>query len=548
MKEAKERHDTFGYLEDPRLPENISASPVPVKKKVLGAGGTALMAGVTMMGLFGEKDGGSVISPALIAEKLNDKSHGIEVRADLLKPPAEVQPLNWESFLPSSDPDPEGLTPEDDEADPEDNEPDRTAGLSSPLSGGVEGVDYTKEPVNADDIQPGMELVAGDGIPARDEQTDGFPFLKDEADNLIILKEGEKLEVLKREGDFAEVRRVDGFTDLPKEERVVVVWVGPEGTTTKSDPGHQLWLRQASDGKEPVKDVGEGEVSEGQTSISIDYERLQEKVSLKDGQLCMDVNDLYHSLTTKGDNVQVLLENGKLNVLIGENGEKFIKSRAWYSDGRTIDIWVPAEAFEDNQLSELSNASVNQLSGFEVEDKRLDLEPFVEEQFLIPLKENEKQEIARRSSLNGVIPNKINDKTVDTFWLKGIPVKDYDYGAGNRAIEKGMNTHVDDAYKDPKENSPDFILSLKSKAYGPEKTIIARIDGRNFTMFRLLRNPSNDDWLRAEQTDWVLGDFFGPDVSFYLTDKDWERIRRFKGNPSVKELKIRLDSALVHTY
>ena len=364
-------------------------------------------------------------------------------------------------------------------------------------------------------------------------------------------------EVIRAEADFL----------LGKDSQGNEFWVSANGD---SEATH-LDTRPATsadedlgEGEDPVKDVTEPQVTGGQTGISIDYERLKEKVSLKDGQLCMDVNDLYHSLTTKGDNVQVLLENGKLSVLIGENGEIFIKSRAWYSDGRTIDIWTPAYAFEDNQLSKLSNATVSQLSGFQIVDKRLDL---VEEKRdlgpLPELPENEEQEIARRSSLNGVIPNKINafmvgGKLVDSFWMRGIVNKGYNYGEGNRAEVKGLDVLVDEAYPDPKENSPDFILGLNAKSYGdnhtvlvvngPEKTMKVRIDGRYFTMFRLLRNPSNNDPIRVEQIDWVLGDFFGADVSFYLTDEEWGKIMRFLANPSAKELEFRADSGLVSTH
>ena len=111
MEKINETHVTFGYLKDPRLPEDISVSPASLEKKASSVGGIAVFVGAMAANLFGESEG-AVISPALIAEKLNDKSHGIEAKTGVFEPSVKIQPFEWESFLASSGPDPEGNSSE----------------------------------------------------------------------------------------------------------------------------------------------------------------------------------------------------------------------------------------------------------------------------------------------------------------------------------------------------------------------------------------------------------------------------------------------------
>ena len=337
----------------------------------------------------------------------------------------------------------------------------------------------------------------------------------------------------------------------------------------KDSQGNEFWVSANGDSEathldiRPAKivneDLGEGEkVVKG---VEDDFgKEIQEKIQ-QPQQVKPNV-DLFafDNPDQKINNSGVEGAKCKIFGLISKNGERYLQIGALSDNGTMILTGlIELDALEDSQLGEwFSQVDPEKLA---LSDLFTDTDQS-EEPILVdtrPLTPEEEHVIARRSSLNGVIPNKVTNKIVDTFWVRGISVKDYDYGSGNRAEVRGMNVFVDEAYKDPKENSSDFILILNAESYGdnrvvavvngPEKTIKVRINGSDFTMFRLLRNPSNDDPIRVEQTDWTLGDFLeGADVSFYLTDKNWERIMRFLANPSAKEIEVEMDSGLVNTH
>ncbi len=561
-----ERHDTFEYLKDPRLPDKANGFSLFKKDIVVRVGGPAALIATTLFG-----GNASVIPPEVIAEYLNNSPHTLQVGS-----PEEIQPLDWESFLPSSDPDPEGLTPEDDEPDPEDSEPGRTAGLSSPPEGGIEGVDYTKQTVDAGDIQPGMKLVAGGGIPARDEQTDGFPFLKDNADNLIILKTEEELEVLEKVGDFVTVRRVDNFTNLPKEERVVALWIGPEGTTTdkKDDQGnptgHQLWKRQALDGEVPVKDVIEPEVFGEQVKISIDIERLNQIIAepkkIIGKQPLYEDSGKQHGVSSADGRTEVqvspskkarIMFDGEIRILVETlvDGKIYIKK----SDGKELIAWIPLRGLADSELSRLS---VNELRilGFSVEDNRLETKPQVpltsEEQAIV-------NEIAHGGPKIGGRDGERNSEFSDILWLKACHNINHEAfplsGSEEKArYQKGIFGYV----KDVKIEGRKMTLYFSSDvSWNSAEDVGLTETSENLqvvvNIFKLkvgkLNEKDGNKWVeRVEIGGWSKADFLGWPIEVILKKDEqgnypqYSQVANFMGNPNTSSLTITTDNITVY--
>lgn len=258
--------------------------------------------------------------------------------------------------------------------------PEKAPGVAAPLEGGKEGVDFVKVNIKSGDIKPDMKLVAGDGVPIRDEKASDYAFVKVDG-QMVFLKPGEELDVydVKEVNGvrYALVRRPDNWNSLPEDQRACAVYLGsPETASQMKDKdgkeiGNQLWKMEAT-GKTsptatPIVDSGKGK-------------ETIDPVELDKPQLLNGKQNIYKNPEDTSNPEVWLTTNNGTTVQLNGREAKVIDGQTWvrinvlqdgqiltYQGRRLEGDWVQLNTFSEALLKNLSVQQLKEL-GFNVQE------------------------------------------------------------------------------------------------------------------------------------------------------------------------------------
>ena len=217
---------------------------------------------------------------------------------------------------------------------------------------------------------------------------------------------------------------------------------------------------------------------------------------------------------------------------------------------------MPAYAFNDNQLSGLSNASVSQLSGFEIKDLRPETKPqmplTLEEQAIVNEIIHGGPKIGgRNAELERLyLPE---DQLVDSFWLSkswhGVDYKTGPEGRfswGVRMKAKKVEVTEDgeltlEGWSDNLWNSIDGVHGT-----GVMNHLIVKADALKLKVGKYCEIKGEKSWMEPI-TEWTIRDIEDYEIEVIIDpSRYYGSLAQLFGNPQVTDLTITTDNITVY--